>query len=262
MGKNGEIIRKQLYPSPNPAIVMHEVLYWSEGLRVKGLLAEPVQEGKYDGFLYLRGGIKGIGMVRPSRIAQFASQGFIVFAPYYRGNRGGEGNEDFAGDDRMDAVNGNIILRNHPSFSGHLHVFGFSRGGVMALIAGIEDAEITSVVTWNGVSDMVLTYRERKDMRRMMKRVIGGSPAKVPEAYEWRTPLNEVEKINCPVLIIHGELDDNVSPEHAYQLEEKLKEHKKVVESWYYADFHHAFPPLDNIATVRKLTDWMKKQRS
>ncbi|AJD91855.1 peptidase [Jeotgalibacillus malaysiensis] len=262
MAKNGEIIRKQLYPSPTPGIVMYEVLYWSEGLKVKGLLAEPVQEGTYDGFLYLRGGIKGIGMVRPSRIAQFATQGFIVFAPYYRGNRGGEGNEDFAGEDRMDAVNGNTILRNHPSFSGHLHVFGFSRGGVMALIAGIEDAGISSIVTWNGVSDMVLTYQERKDMRRMMKRVIGGSPTKAPEAYDWRTPLNAVDRINCPVLIIHGELDDNVSPEHAYQLEQRLKEEGKSVESWYYPEYDHVFPPLENIATVKKLTDWMKKQRS
>ena len=32
--------------------------------------------------------MQSIGMVRPSRIAQFAAQGFIVFAPYYRGNRG------------------------------------------------------------------------------------------------------------------------------------------------------------------------------
>ncbi|TFD98283.1 alpha/beta hydrolase family protein [Jeotgalibacillus salarius] len=241
---------------------MHEVLYWSEGLKVKGLLAEPVKKGSYDGFLYLRGGIKGIGMVRPSRIAQFAAQGFIVFAPYYRGNRGGEGNEDFAGDDRMDAVNGNIILRRHSSFSGHLHVFGFSRGGVMALLVGMEDPGTSSVVTWNGVSDMVLTYEERKDMRRMMKRVIGGSPTKVPDSYAWRTPLNEIEKMNCPVLIIHGERDEHVSAEHAYQLERKLKEHQKPVESWYYASYDHVFPPLENIATVKRLTDWMKKQRS
>ncbi|MBM7581009.1 dipeptidyl aminopeptidase/acylaminoacyl peptidase [Jeotgalibacillus terrae] len=261
MAENGRIIRRQLYPSPNPEVVMHEILYWSEGLRVKGLLAEPVKKGVYDGFLYLRGGIKGIGMVRPSRIAQFAQQGFIVFAPYYRGNRGGEGNEDFAGDDRMDAVNGNIIIRNHSSFSGALHVFGFSRGGVMALLTGIEDQTVTSIVTWNGVSDMVLTYRERKDMRRMMKRVIGGSPSKSPKAYAWRTPLHEVSKIKCPVLIIHGEQDDNVSPDHAYQLEEKLKEHDKPVESWYHQTYDHMYPPLENIATVKKLTAWMKQQR-
>ncbi|MFP3361840.1 S9 family peptidase, partial [Planococcus sp. SIMBA_143] len=70
--------------------------------------------GKYDAFLYLRGGIKGVGMVRPARIAQFASHGFIVFAPYYRGNLGGEGNEDFAGDDREDALSGVELLKNHP----------------------------------------------------------------------------------------------------------------------------------------------------
>lgn len=49
---------------------------------MKGLLAEPAGEGFYDGFLYLRGGIKNVGMVRPGRIVQFAAQGFVVFAPF------------------------------------------------------------------------------------------------------------------------------------------------------------------------------------
>ena len=50
-------------------------------------------------------------MVRPARIAQFAQQGFIVFAPYYRGNRGGEGRDEFAGEDRFDAVYGVDVLK-------------------------------------------------------------------------------------------------------------------------------------------------------
>ena len=55
-----------------------------------------------------------VGMVRPSRIAQFASQGFVVFAPYYRGNRGGEGRDEFAGADRLDAVNAVDVLKQSP----------------------------------------------------------------------------------------------------------------------------------------------------
>ncbi|BBP91732.1 hypothetical protein BsIDN1_53500 [Bacillus safensis] len=86
--------------------------------------------------------------------------------------------------------------------------------------------EAASFVTWGGVSDMKLTYEERVDMRRMMmKRVIGGPPHKVPEAYENRTPLNDVDKIEAPVLIIHGEEDQNVSIEHAYLLEDALRQH-------------------------------------
>ncbi|WP_064092720.1 alpha/beta hydrolase family protein [Rossellomorea aquimaris] len=259
--RNGTVVKKTLFPSPNPKVELYEIIYISEGLRVKGLLAEPVKKGNYDGFLYLRGGIKGVGMVRPARIAQFASNGFIVFAPYYRGNLGGEGNEDFAGDDRKDATAGFQLLQNYSRVrDNRIHVFGFSRGGVMALFVGISHNDVTSVVTWGGVSDMFLTYQERSDLRRMMKRVIGGSPNKFPTRYEWRTPLYELELLQAPVLIIHGEKDENVSVEHAYRLEKRLKELGKDVTSYYFNEFTHYFPPKKNRELVSMLCTWMKNQ--
>lgn len=129
MTTNGEIVEKRAYPSPNPTIRLTEITYMSQGLRVKGLLAEPKASGTYDGFLYLRGGMQNIGMVRPARVAQFAAQGFIVFAPYYRGNRGGEGRDEFAGRDRFDAIYGVDVLKQF--CNDNIHVFGFSRGGIM-----------------------------------------------------------------------------------------------------------------------------------
>ncbi|KKI88864.1 peptidase [Bacillus sp. SA1-12] len=258
---NGEIINKVKYPSPNPAIQLWVVTYVSDHLKVKGLLAEPVASGCYDGLLYLRGGIKNVGMVRIGRIVQFASEGFVVMAPFYRGNQGGEGNEDFAGDDRYDAISAIGLLKRHPKVNpDRIHLFGFSRGGVMALLAGLLAENIRSVVTWGGVSDMFLTYDEREDLRRMMKRVIGGTPTKVPERYMWRTPLYELEKMTAPVLIIHGVKDKNVSVEHSYRLEKRLKELNKEVESWYFKEFTHYFPPKTNRETLHRLCTWMKKQ--
>ena len=70
---------------------------------------------------------------------------------------------------------------------------------------------------------MSLTYLERKDLRRMMKRVIGGTPPKFPERYQDRTPLYHLERITAPVLIIHGVKDGNVSVEHANRLEKRLR---------------------------------------
>ena len=181
------ILHKQKFPSPNPKIELSILTYDVNGLKVKGLLAEPKDGKAYDGFLYLRGGIKNVGRVRPARIVQFASEGFIVFAPFYRGNQGGEGNEDFAGEDREDAFAGFELLASMERVK-NVHIFGFSRGGVMALLTGLRFPNAASIVTWGGVSDMFLTYEERKDLRRMMKRVIGGTPTKVPEEYEYRTP--------------------------------------------------------------------------
>lgn len=259
MSENGKIISVLRFPSPNPQIELSVITYLSNGLKVKGLLAEPVNGEKLDGFLYLRGGIKNVGQVRPGRIIQFASQGFIVFAPFYRGNQGGEGDEDFAGVDREDAFSAYSLLKNHARVK-NIHVFGFSRGGVMALFTGLEFPDAASIVTWGGVSDMELTYRERKDLRRMMKRVIGGTPDKVPEQYRYRTPLHDLENLKPPVLIIHGEKDRNVSFEHAVRLERRLHDLNKSVTSWYFKGFTHYFPPTINRKIVEDLTDWMKNQ--
>ncbi|MDQ0196919.1 dipeptidyl aminopeptidase/acylaminoacyl peptidase [Neobacillus ginsengisoli] len=256
---NGKIVEINEFPSPNPKVELKVITYISNGLRVKGMLAEPKTRDTSEGFLYLRGGIKNVGKVRPSRIAQFASEGFIVFAPYYRGNQGGEGNEDFAGDDREDAFAAYRLLQSLPGVR-HIHIFGFSRGGVMALLTGIQFSEAASIVTWGGVSDMSLTYQERKDLRRMMKRVIGGTPEKYPERYQIRTPLYELEKLSPPVLIIHGVNDENVSVEHAYRLERRLKLLNKSVACWYFEKFTHYFPPAVNRKIVEDLTKWMKNQ--
>lgn len=256
---NGIILEVTRFPSPNPKVVLKLITYLSDGLRVKGMLAEPIAEGVHEGLLYLRGGIKNVGKVRPARIAQFAAEGFIVFAPYYRGNQGGEGNEDFAGEDREDAFSAYALLKSLPRVR-RVHIFGFSRGGVMALMTGIHFPDAASVVTWGGVSDMSLTYRERLDLRKMMKRVIGGTPDKYPDRYEERTPLYQLEQMTAPVLIIHGVKDHNVSVKHAYRLERRLRALHKPVECWYFDQFTHYFPPAVNRKVVEDATKWMKNQ--
>ncbi|QCJ43818.1 S9 family peptidase [Bacillus sp. S3] len=256
---NGKILEHTRFPSPNPKVELTLITYLSSGLRVKGMLATPIGDEPLDGFLYLRGGIKNVGKVRPARIAQFAAEGFIVFAPFYRGNQGGEGNEDFAGEDREDAFSAYLLLKSLPRVR-EVHIFGFSRGGVMALMTAIQFPETASVVTWGGVSDMVLTYRERKDLRRMMKRVIGGTPEKFPERYRERTPLYEMERLAPPVLIIHGVKDHNVSVEHGYRLERRLRSLDKQVECWYFEEYTHYFPPAVNRKVVEDLSKWMKNQ--
>ena len=259
MRDNGEIYSMRIYPSPNPNIRLDEITYWSQGLRVKGLLARPKAPGNYDALLYLRGGLQSIGMVRPARIAQFAAQGFVVFAPYYRGNRGGEGKDEFAGADRFDAVNGVDVLKKFTKQQ-KVHLYGFSRGGLMVLWTAILRDDIKSIVTWAGVSDATATYWERVDMRRGLKRIVGGTPNRVPEKYDERTPLFDVAAINAPVLIVHGTSDEHVDIEHAYQLELYLQDEGKSVETWFSLGLKHHFPPKLNRDTVRRLSEWMKLQ--
>ena len=261
MKADGMIERHRIYPSPNPTIKLQEITYWSDGLKVKGLLAEPVVEGKYEGIIYLRGGIQHVGMVRPSRIAQLASNGFVVFAPYYRGNRGGEGRDEFGGGDRQDAINAvDVLKQSKKVIANRIHLFSFSRGGIMALWTAILRNDITSVVTWAGVSDVIFTYYERQDLRRMMRRVIGGTPKNNPTAYRDRTALLRIEELDAPVLIIHGMRDEHVSIDQAILLENALKEHHKIYETKYFPAYTHYIPPWQNAQIVRELCEWMRNQ--
>lgn len=256
--ENGTIKSQKTYPSPNPHVQLTEISYWSDGLIVKGLLAEPKKPGEYSGILYLRGGIQSIGMVRPARIAQFAAKGFVVFAPYYRGNRGGQGRDEFAGEDRWDAVYAVDVLKKFSS--GAVHLLAFSRGGIMALWTAVLRNDITSIVTWAGVTDTVLTYKERPDMRRMMKRLYGGTPNTALAAFEERNPLMRLNEVNAPILIIHGLKDENVFPAQAYLLEEALKLNEQKHETWYFPEYTHFFPPAVNRKTASSLAIWMKSQ--
>lgn len=256
--KNGRIINKHKFPSPHPDYTVSLVTYLSQGLLVKGFMVEPKGSATYPGFLYLRGGIANVGKVRIGRIIQFAAQGFIVFAPCYRGNMGGEGREDFALEDRWDAINGAKLLMNHSKCNGDLYTFGFSRGGVMALWTAIEVPAVKKVVTWGGVSDLALTYEERVDLRRMLKRVVGGTPNKYPERYQARTPLSKLHQMNASILIIHGAHDKNVSINHASRLETELQNKGKTFSSWIFYDLDHYFPPKRNRQTVKNLCDWLK----
>lgn len=262
MKASGTIENRRLMPSPNPSIRLEEILYWSNGIKVKGLLAEPIANGVYDGIVYLRGGIQSVGMVRPARIAQIAAEGFVVFAPYYRGNRGGQGRDTFSGEDRLDAVYAVDVLKQSRLVNRQrLHLLSFSRGGIMALWVAVLRSDLKSIVQWAGVSDIVLTYKERKDMRRMMKRVIGGSTNSYPNGYRERNVLQRMNDIHAPVLIIHGMQDQHVSFAHAKILEAALVSEHKHVETWYYPTFHHYIPQPINRELVSDIGKWMKAKK-
>ena len=54
--KSGTIIEKTIFPSPNPAVELYSITYWADGLRVKGLLAEPKGDRAYPAFFILEAG--------------------------------------------------------------------------------------------------------------------------------------------------------------------------------------------------------------
>jgi dipeptidyl aminopeptidase/acylaminoacyl peptidase len=112
---------------------------------------------------------------------------------------------------------------------------------MMALLAARECSEAGPVAVWGGVSDLFDTYEERVDLRRMLRRVVG-HPKKRPEAYEDRSPRRWVDKINVPVLIIHGTADVQVGVGQARRLADALEAAGKTYGLRLYEGVGHAFP--------------------
>ncbi|TGV16905.1 S9 family peptidase [Mesorhizobium sp. M00.F.Ca.ET.186.01.1.1] len=245
-------------------VALYTVSYYSDDLLVKALLAVPehflAEETRLPALLYCRGGIKGIGRVRPERISQMAAFGYVVLAPHYRGNEGCAGRDEFGGADRQDVFSAYELLRKlNIVDSRRISAYGFSRGGVMALFAAMECKGLLSAVVWSGVSDMFLTYEERVDMRRMLRRLIG-HPDKQEAAYRDRTPLYRAGEIACPVLIIHGTEDENVSVEHAHRLAAALQKAGVWHEKWLAEGASHLFVGEEIEKYTRNMFAWLDER--
>lgn len=255
--QDGALLEREALPDPGDGLYAEKLTYVSQGLKVKGLLCAP-KDGPRPGLIYCRGGIRSVGMVRTARIATLAARGYAVFAPFYRGNDGGEGREDFCGEDRHDLYNGIRVLRTtgitNPD---EVPLIGFSRGAMMALLAAKECEGVGPVVVWGGVSDLRLTYEERVDLRRMLKRVVG-HPKKAAEAYDSRSPVCWAEQIRSPVLVVHGSADEHVGVEHAHRLIHALQEAGKPVTANIYQDRQHVFPREEDARVLDAIFAWIR----
>ncbi|RKN85196.1 alpha/beta hydrolase family protein [Paenibacillus ginsengarvi] len=258
-GRDGTLVQREPLPDPVPGIRLECITYWSQGLRVKGYYCAPETEKPLPPLVYCRGGIRSVGMVRVARLVTLARRGYAVFAPFYRGNEGGEGREDFGGEDRHDLYNGIRLLRSLPGVRDEpVPLLGFSRGAMMALLASKECEGVGPVAVWGGVSDLLLTYEERVDLRRMLKRVVG-HPKKDETSYRARSPVCWAGQIASPVLIIHGSIDEHVGVEHAYRLGKALAEAGKSYKMDIYQGRAHVFPREEDEAVLDSIFDWFSR---
>ncbi|WP_027415981.1 alpha/beta hydrolase family protein [Aneurinibacillus terranovensis] len=277
--------------------MIYHVTYLSDGLKVKGYLSLPnrfeldiselrgmvnrfygasqlpiteitnamnrekkdIRMFKLPALIYCRGGIGKVGRVKTDWLEQFSNCGHVIFAPSYRGNEGGEGRDEFGGKDREDVLSAYRLLRSFPFVSPErISVMGFSRGAINATLTAVETTEVHKLILWSGVSDLAHTYEERIDLRRMLKRVIGGSPAKIPGSYEMRSPLLMADRLKCPVLIIHGTQDTQVDFTHGINMYTKLKELGANVDIHRYQGYGHHFPPAIHQVAVERMFHWIE----
>lgn len=228
------IVEATLFHSDSE-IVVYDITYISDGLKVKGYLAQPKAPGTYPAIIWNRGGNREYGLLKPSSIEPYARNGYVAIGTQYRGNGGSEGREEFGGADVNDVLNLIPLLKSMPNVNANkIGMVGYSRGGMMTYIALKEQTlrrtdGIKAACTVGGSSDLFMTAKDRPDMlTNVLMPLIGGGPSEIPEEYEARSAVCWADKINVPLLIQHGEVDWRVSVEQAQKLGQELDKHGKV----------------------------------
>ena len=230
-------------------INIYDITYLSDGLRVGGCLAEPSMSGVYPAIIWNRGGSGEVGLLHPFALAPYARNGYVAIGSQYRGNGGSEGQEEFGGADINDVLNLVPILRSLPNVDDdRIGMVGYSRGGMMTYLALKEQSlggagDIKAACTVGAITDLFMTARLSQDMLSgVLVPLIGGTPEEVPEKYEARSAVCWADKIDVPLLIMHGEADSRVSVEQAKELARQLEKLDKAYSLMTYPGEEHDLP--------------------
>ncbi len=195
----------------------------------------------------------------------FLANGYAVFEPNVRGSTG-YGKAYTRLDDkrnRMDSVAdieaGVEWLRARPDVDGERIVaLGGSYGGFMVLASLTEYPDLWAAgVDIVGIANFVTFLENSGDWRRSLREAEYGSLKSDREFLESISPINNIEQIRAPLLVLHGANDPRVPVGEAEQIAEKAAEHVPV-ETVIFDDEGHGFSKLENrIDAYRTVVDFL-----
>jgi dipeptidyl aminopeptidase/acylaminoacyl peptidase len=216
--------------------------YWSDGLRVTGFLWKPQDTAgkKLPLVLYLRGGNRDFGQLWPweqEGFYSYVSQGYAVLATQYRGVDGGDfgvTGDEFGGAEVHDVLN------------------------LIPLARALGSLDLDNVFLL-GESDLGASGKSRPEMLGVYRELIPGFAQHGPELLRARSVVDWPEKINAPVLILHGTADWRTSPrDNALAVADKLQALGKTYSLTLYAGDSHGLP-YDWRDRDRRILDWFQR---
>lgn len=215
-------------------IDVYAITYLSDGLKINGFMAKPKKPGKYPCIIYNRGGNREMGALKVYHgilpLGKIAKEGYIVIASQYRGNGGSEGKEEFGGNDVNDVtVLTDVLKEVKGANTKKIGMYGWSRGGMMTYIALTKMNKIKTAVVGGALSDSRLTIRNRPIMEtRVFGELIPDYKNNKEEELNKRSVIKWVDKFpkNVPILMLHGNADWRVKPEHSLNLALEFEKHR------------------------------------
>ena len=178
----------------------------------------------------------------------FLQKGYVVFAPDYRGSIG-YGRDwrtgvymDVGGKDAKDAWLGANYLKTLPYVDkDRIGVWGLSYGGFFTLIAMTDQPTLFRCgVDVAGVVDYAMYYSDPYHGDWTASRI--GTPEEHPDVYKNASPISHIDRLERPLLVLHGTADVNVPYlESVWLIDEALKKHKGDLVSFmmYPGEFHY-----------------------
>lgn len=175
-------------------------------------------------------------------------EGYVVFAPDYRGSIG-YGRDwrdavyhDIGGKDATDAWMAGNYLKTLPYVDpNRIGVWGLSYGGFFTLKALTDQPTLFRAgVDVAGVVDFAMYYTDPYHSEWTASRI--GTPQENPEVYAQTKPIDHIDRLARPLLILHGTADVNVPFLESVRLvDEILKEKKGGLVSFmvYPGEFHY-----------------------
>jgi dipeptidyl aminopeptidase/acylaminoacyl peptidase len=200
-----------------------------DGRKIKAYVTIPsTKKGPYPAIVLPHGG----PWVRDSIIfdewAQLlAYHGYVVIQPNYRGSTGyglehwiaGDNNWGLKKQDDLDDA-AQYLVDKGLATKDKLALFGWSYGGYAAFAASMRENNIYKcVVAGAGVSDLSrinATLNENRFLSILQRPTISGV-----------SPVEQVNKVNVPILVVHGDIDSRVPVKHSRDFVSELEKHKK-----------------------------------
>ncbi|MFQ5593385.1 MAG: alpha/beta fold hydrolase [Anaerolineae bacterium] len=187
-------------------------------------------------------------------IQYFLQNGYAVLAPNVRGSTGyGKtyshlDNVEKRMDSVADLAHAAYWLREQPSIDANrLVVYGGSYGGFMVLAAMTTYPDLWAAgVDIVGISNFVTFLENTSEYRRAHREAEYGSLERDREFMESIAPINHVDKITAPLMVIHGANDPRVPVSEAEQLVAALKARGVPVEFLVFDDEGHGLVKLKN----------------
>jgi dipeptidyl aminopeptidase/acylaminoacyl peptidase len=210
---------------------VEKITYLSDGLKIKGYIAYPIDDSKkYPCIIWNRGGFGEKGAIDKFTargiFGQLANWGYVVFASQYRGNAGSEGSEQFGGDDVNDILNLIKLASEIPQAdTTNWGIEGWSRGGMMTYLTLLKNPNFKCAILSGAISNLKKFVHENPEKSSFYKNLLDANSFN--DELEKRTIINFVDKLpKIPYLLMHGKSDETVSPAQTIEMAEKMDDLK------------------------------------